>query len=185
MNPQDTYYRTMNFLMSPVRFVINGIKVLLIGLLLLGVALAWPLLMYMNHEPLTLGTFMVPLLAILLIYTFIRAPWYTVVGGILFLLGICAWALVFNFPDGTETKWLWFAFCAVGLIQWYVRKPIFDEQPKKDAATFLCDSINEDIRNRNQTLLERKTLEYQNMSPGRRETRTTLFGEDFTEWPDL
>lgn len=122
MNPQDTYYRTMNTLLTPVRFAIGAAKMLFIMLALLGVALSWPLLMYLNHEPVTSGTFAVTGLAILFIITFCYAPWYTVVGGILFLLGICAWALAYNFPDGTETKWLWFAFFSVGILQHYLRK---------------------------------------------------------------
>lgn len=149
--PEEKYYDGMNILLAPLRAAKSLAQTFLLLVITIGLGLAYPLIVLVNHEPLTFGAFAVSFLTLLGIITFFYAPWYTVVGGILFLLGICGWALAYDFPDGTETKWLWFGFLSVGILQRYIRYRLSDppKEPKPKQLSFV-EELNQDIRKRNE-----------------------------------
>lgn len=125
--PEDKYYDAMNLLLAPVRWV----KSLALTLLLIAIAvvlgLLYPLVLYLNGQPVTYGSFAIPFLTLLAIFTFFYTPYYSIFGGLLtaalFIFGVCVYpdfmdACNFN---GWGVAWLVFGFLAFGILQKFIR----------------------------------------------------------------
>ena len=141
MNPQDTYYSTMNTVTAPIRFAIDCIKAGFIILLLIGAGLLYPIIQLVNDGHVTFGGFMVSFLTALLIFTFFYTIEYTVYGGIVCLVvfyACCSSVSFVNSLTGTGFFLFVFAFLAVGILQKYIRnqikynRPLSPEQREKN-----------------------------------------------------
>lgn len=87
--PEEKYYDGMNTLLAPVRAAKSIVQTALIILLLIGIGMFYPIIQLVNEGHITLDGFMVSFMTCWFIYTFFRAPWYTVNGSILGFLGVC------------------------------------------------------------------------------------------------
>lgn len=107
---QDTYYHTMNVLLTPIRFAIECFKALLILIAGVLIAVCWPLILYIKGEPVNLASFVITGLTLLAIFTFFYNPSYFVLGGIV-AVGLCWVYLMFEeIPSSVSIPKLQFAF---------------------------------------------------------------------------
>jgi len=126
MNPQDTFYRTMNVVTAPLRFLITCIQTLIFIALATLAAIAWPLILYIKGEPVTLVSFIISGLALLAIFTLFYTPGYFVfVGLTLLAIGWVYMMVTQNVPDffsvGWEVRAAIFAFLFIGIMQKFLR----------------------------------------------------------------
>jgi hypothetical protein len=175
--PEEKYYDGMNTLLTPVRAAKSLMQTVLIILLLLGIGLFYPIIQLCNGEPLTLFSFVVPALTLLVLFTFFYTPYYTLFA--VFVGGFTIAAIAANTDISKYgVCFLIFAFLAVGILQRYVRHRLFDP-PKEPKPKRL--SLGEQI---SQIHLESCTRKYDAMSPKDREDMTRLFGDNYLTWPE-
>lgn len=127
--PEDNYHGTMNTLLAPVRWLRSLAQTAILLVIAIGIGLAYPLIQYLSGQPVTLGTFEIPLLVVFALVTLLYAPLYLIFGGIggLFLFG-CLLGVP-GFEDaigGISVKWFVFGFLAVGILQKYIRTHLRD-----------------------------------------------------------
>jgi DnaJ-domain-containing protein 1 len=127
--PEETHHDAMNTVLAPVRWLKSLAQTAILLAIAVGIGLAYPLIMYVNGEPVTLAAFAIPLLVILALFTLFYAPVYLIFGSIggTFLFGC-----MLGFPwfdhatDNISFKWLIFGFLAVGILQRYIRTHLHD-----------------------------------------------------------
>ena len=177
--PEEKYYDSMNTLLAPVRWVKSMIQAALFILLLTVIGLAYPVIVYFNHEPVTFATIMVPILTLTAIFTLFYATTYLICGGMLFLVGWGAQMIISGgAPDRTQTLWVWTAFFTVGILQSYIRRRIkASHEPPQPKQLGFCAQLN-------QVRLERLTRKYDALSPADRETLIKFHGDNYLTWPE-
>ena len=148
--PEEKYYDGMNTLLAPVRAAKSLVQTVLIILLLIGIGLFYPIIQLVNDGHVTFGGFMVSFLTVLFIFTFCYTPYYTIFGGIAYLL-------LFVFVVGSSEASA-AAFClllpvffAVGILQRYIRHRLFDppKEPKPKRLSFV-GQLNQLLDERNE-----------------------------------
>jgi hypothetical protein len=185
--PEEKYYDSMNTLLAPVRWAKSLVQTVLLLVIAVVIGLAYPLILYCNGEPVTLASFMVTFLTLLALFTVFYAPYYLVFGGI---AGLVTIGMLCEHGDATTNPTMAFlnewnfmslvsGFLVIGIVQRYIRHRIFDppKEPKPQSLSFV-DQLNQNIRH------ERRTREYDAMSPEQRETMTRLFGDNYLTWPE-
>jgi hypothetical protein len=177
-NPQNAYYETMNTVLTPVQFVIDGVKGVLFLVLVVTLGLIYPIIQLCNGEPLSLASILVPTFTVLAIFTFFYAPLYTVFGGIISIVIAAAEGdfIIKNMSKEGDVSLL-FAFLIVGILQRYIRHRLFDP-PKEPKPKRL--SIQEQF---NQANLEVCTHQYDTMDRDVRGYMIERYGHDYLKWP--
>jgi hypothetical protein len=118
---EDRAFEVLDVATKPAQFAIGMVKMLFLIIILLVVAMGYPTYTYFTGGTVTPFQLECAITAFLFIFTFIVAPWYTVLGGILVFVGylclICVPAIgYFNpFP-------LIVGFFAIGIMQWAIRR---------------------------------------------------------------
>jgi hypothetical protein len=147
--PEEKYYDGMNTLLAPVRWAKSLMQTVLIILLLIGAGLLYPVIQLCNGEPLTLFSFLIPALTILIIVTFFYTPYYTIFA--VFVGGLPI-AVISAQTDISKYRvcLLIFALFGFGILQKYIRNRIkynrvYNERAKEPAA-FERQKANEERR---------------------------------------
>lgn len=169
----------MNTLLAPVRWIKSLAQTVLLLAIAAGIGLAYPIIQLCNGEPLTLASILVPVLTVLALFAVFYAPVYTIGGGIVVIIVAAAESdFVINNLSAEGIVFLIFAFFVVGILQRYARHRLFDppKEPKAKQLSF--------VEQLNQVPLERKTREYDAMSPELRVTMTRLYGDNYVNWPE-
>ena len=178
--PEEKYFDSMNTLLAPVRWVKSLVQTVLLLVIAVVIGLAYPIIQWCNGEPLTLTSFVVPFLTALALFTFFYAPYYLIFGGIASVVLFAAFCTSEPLASlsGNGFFLLVFAFLAVGILQRHVRHRLFDppKEPKAKQLSFVAQL--------NQVRRERRTREYDAMSPDEREAMTRLYGENYLTWPE-
>jgi hypothetical protein len=121
--PEEKYYDAMNTVLAPVRWAKSLVQTLLLIAIAIFIGLAYPLIQLSNGEPLTLFSFVVPALTLLIIFTFFYTPYYTIFA--VFVGGFTIAAIAAN-TDMSKygVCLLIFALFAFGILQKYIRNRI-------------------------------------------------------------
>ena len=180
--PEEKYYDSMNTLLAPVRWIKSLAQTVLLLVIAVFIGLAYPIIQFCNGEPLTLASFAVPFLTVLALFTLFYAPYYLVFGGI---AGLVTMGMLCEHGDAktnpfvaSDPTLLIFGFLAFGILQRHTRHRLFDapKEPKPKQLSF--------VEQLNQVRLERRTREYDAMSPELRATMTRLYGDNYLKWPE-
>jgi hypothetical protein len=189
---QKKYYKTQNFLLTPVRMIESMVQTILLILVFIFIGLFFPLIVY--FQPHTSGglalSFVAPLLTLLTLFTTFYADYYFLFGSIPFLV---TWVtLIAKFGNdwnhsGNRAYVLagfllsWFIFLAVGILQhWLLNRPT-KERPTtvpQNGAEGFCAEMNQ------ARLVERLTLRYQEIPEEYKRIMVELYGDNYLAWKE-
>ena len=123
MNEQEEFYETMNFITAPIRFLIGFIRTFIVLVVLALIGVAYPLILYVSGQSVTLAAFIVSGLTLLFLFTLFYAPYYVVLGGL--TVGAVLWGyMIFaqNVPEFLSNfKTVVFVFLILGILQRFLR----------------------------------------------------------------
>jgi hypothetical protein len=124
----------LNILLAPIRFLIGGAKVFVLALILIPMAIFYPVYLYLHNQPISFDQLTLSGVAILFVVTLVVAPIYTVFGGftVFFVCGVisvCSWSFVKYIDSCSLASWNGFIaiFLIIGLLQRLILRPIFRE----------------------------------------------------------
>ena len=123
-DPQDAYFRTMNVLLSPFRFLISCIQAMLVIILVALTGVAWPLILYVRREAVTPAAFIISGLTLLTIFTLFYTSGYFVYGAIALGIGGLGYVMVTHeVPDSFISNFQTYVliFLLVGILQKFLR----------------------------------------------------------------
>jgi hypothetical protein len=136
---QDRVFEVLDVATKPAQFAIGMVKMFFIIIILFAVAIGTPIYVYFTGGTVTPLQLELAGTVILFIFTFLVAPWYTVLGGIVAFIGfmclICVPSFQATIPVGDAffsyvLGWI-FWFCVIGILQWLFRK--MNRPPKTES----------------------------------------------------
>jgi len=113
----------MNTVLAPVRAAKSLVQTVLLLAIAVFIGLAYPVIQFCNGEPLTLFSFVVPALTLLIIFTFFYTPYYTIFA--VFVGGFTIAAIAANIElSKYGVCFLIFALFAFGILLKFIRNHI-------------------------------------------------------------